>query len=748
MKSKLTFKAICLLVLTVLSVSVQSQNKLWNRIEKPSSTFRVKADRWASHYVPLHLTLNKMKDYLAQAPDESSVKARNSSFIFELPMPDGSFSSFRMVESPIMEKGLAKAFPFIKTYAGQGIDDPTATLRIDYTQFGFHAMMLSAGGSVFIDPVDRNNTSEYISYYKKDALRQDLTQECLLDNGDEHIADADLGAKSGKTTIQGELRTYRLALACTGEYAAYHGGTVAGALAGMITTMNRVNGVYERDLGIHMNIIDNDTILIYTNSLTDPYTNNDGGTMLGQNQSNITNLIGSANYDIGHVFSTGGGGIAGLGVICKSTQKARGVTGLDTPIGDAFDIDYVAHEMGHQFGANHTFNSTAGACGGGNRVASAAYEPGSASTIMGYAGICTGQDLQMHSDDYFHTKSYDEIVTYTHISTGSTCPVLTTDTNEAPLLTVPGDFNIPLSTPFRLTASAVDPNGDIVTYCWEEFDLGPAGNWNAPSGNAPIFRSFNPSLSGTRTFPKLSNILSNTNTIGEIKPSYSRTLNFRCTVRDNVLTGAGVTYNPTTVKVNIIATPGPFAVLSPNTPGVVWAITDTQTVTWSVNQTDTVPINCSTVNVLLSTDGGNTFPITLGAGVPNNGSYSFVVPNYPTYTARVMVESVGNIFFDINDKNFTINNSVGIATTELDAAVNVVPNPAHDKLTVSIDNKDNGNFNISLCDITGNVIKEVTTIKNSTVLTTTFDMSSLASGMYFVRINSEKSNVVRKVVRN
>ncbi|MHC1706860.1 MAG: reprolysin-like metallopeptidase [Bacteroidales bacterium] len=748
MKVPFTLKAICLIVMTAFSVSVYSQSNAWSRMQQPGKDFTVKADRWASEYAPVKLSVEKMKHFLSQAPSENNVKTKNSTYILDLPMPDGSYSAFKIVESPVMEPGLALAYPGIKTYAGRGIDDPTASVRFDLTQFGFHAMILSASGTVYIDPVDRYNTSEYISYYRKHALRQDPGQECLINDEEHHHDELEAQNKNPKQDIQGELRIYRLALACTGEYAAYHGGTVAGALAGMVTTMNRVNGVYEREFGIHMNLIENDTLLIYTNANTDPYSNFNGSTMLTQNQNNITSIIGTSNFDIGHVFSTGGGGIAMRASVCKATQKAQGVTGLDTPIGDAFDIDYVAHEMGHQYGGNHTFNCTAGACGGGTRVASAAFEPGSGSTIMAYAGICTGQDLQAHSDDYFHTKSYDEIVTYTHNNTGNTCPVINMDSNQAPVLVIPPDYNIPLLTPFKLTATATDPDGDALTFCWEEFDLGPAGNWNNPSGDAPIFRSFNPTTSGTRIFPKLSNILSNTNTIGEIKPSYARTLDFRCTVRDNVLEGAGVTYNPNTVQVNVIATPGPFAVLTPNTVGVVWAITDTQTVSWSVNNTDQAPINCATVNVMLSTDGGQTFQVTLGAGVPNTGSYSFVVPNNPTNTARVMVESVGNIFFDINDKNFVINNSVGIAQNNLSTAVSIVPNPAHDKLDVIIDHKDKGLFTLALCDITGKIIKEINSEKNSLVMNTSFDLSNLSNGLYFIRVSSEKGSVVKKVVRN
>ncbi len=737
------------MVLLLISFSsAVAQPYLWQDMSRPSGAFTLKAAQRAAAYKAWKLDPALLRAYLQTVPDEKQVPVHRSGFMLDLPMPDGTFSSFRLVYSPVMEKGLADAYPQITTWAGTGIDDPSATLRCDITPFGFHAMIISESGTVFIDPVDMDHPFEYISYDKKDAIRQGFAMECLVDEAC-HAGDHEhLHALKGTLNVEGQLRTYRLALACTGEYAAFYGGTVAGALAGMVTTMNRVNGVYERELGIHMNLIENDTLLIYTNASSDPYSNNNGSTMLSQNQSNINNVIGSQNYDIGHVFSTGGGGIANLGCVCSTSNKARGVTGSSAPIGDAFDIDYVAHEMGHQFGGSHTFNSTAGSCGGGNRVASAAYEPGSASTIMGYAGICGNQNLQNNSDDYFHTRSFDEIINYTRNGNGNSCPVITYNGNNAPLLSIPGDFNIPLSTPFRLEASATDPDGDPVTYCWEQFDLGPAGNWNNPSGNAPIFRSFLPVSTGTRLFPKLANILSNTFTIGEYLPTYARTLNFRCIVRDNVLSGCGITYNPTTVKVNVIATPGPFAVLTPNTTGITWTGNSTQTVTWSVNNSDLPPVSTSQVNVLLSADGGNTFPYILGSQVPNNGAFTFTVPDINTTTARVMVEAHGNIFFDINDKHFTITQSVGIPVTGLKEQISIYPNPADEAVNVVIKDEGNHRFRLSLLSVTGQIITSLVVDKTDLQDVFQIDLSSLEAGVYYLQVAGTQGIAVRKIVKS
>jgi hypothetical protein len=411
----------------------------------------------ASEFRLLHIDLAALKTLLAAAPEQAAW--RSASLPLHLPHPEGRTALFRVFASPVMEPPLAEAYPGIRTFAGQGIDDPTATVRFGLTPFGLHAMVISVHGTWYIDPVDLSGSPWHFSYFKKQALPQGPPRLCLATGK----AIQKPGAPAALRTVEGELRTYRLAIAATGEYTAFYGGTVAGALAGIVTTINRVNGVYEREFGIHLTIIANDTLLIFTNPSTDPYTNSSASAMLNQNQSTCSSVIGSANYDIGHVFGTGGGGIAELGVACVNFSKARGVTGLNAPIGDPFDIDYVAHEMGHQFGGSHTFNAVTGACNG-NREPAAAYEPGSGSTIMAYAGICAPNNLQVHSDDYFHTHSFDEIIDFTQLSVGNLCPVKTMTANLAPVLAVPAGYTIPLGTPFRLTATASDPDGDPVTF--------------------------------------------------------------------------------------------------------------------------------------------------------------------------------------------------------------------------------------------------------------------------------------------
>jgi len=595
-------------------------------------------------------------EIVALAPMEFTEAARKVAVVMTLPMPDGSTGRFQIQETQLMAPELAAKFPEIRTWTGQGIDDPSATARIDWTPHGFHAMVLSTTfGRVFIDPQSRGDTINYMSYYARDLPpreRRGATRLPPIDLG--ALLSGPMRQRSGSVSALSsgtQLRTYKLAVAATGEYTAFFGGTVPLGLAAIVTAVNRVVGIYEVEVAVRMQLVASNNLIVYTDAATDPYTNGNGSTMLMENQTNLDAVILPANYDIGHVFSTGGGGVAQLRVPCVAGLKARGVTGSPNPTGDAFWVDYVAHEMGHQFGGNHSFNSVAGNCSGGNRNVLTAYEPGSGSTIMAYAGICGADDLQPNSDPYFHSVSFDEIVAFTTTSPGNTCGVQTPTFNILPVVTMPpGGFTIPARTPFALTGSATDADGDALTYNWEEYDLGSAGAPGRPTF-APFFRSWSATTSPTRTFPRLSNLLGNTLAIGEVLPNTTRALAFRMTVRDNRSGGGGVVYGTLAFAVTTAA--GPFEVTSPNT-NVAWAKESTQTVTWNVANTTAAPVSCANVDILLSTDGGNTFSTPLLAGTPNDGTQLVTLPNVNTTTARIKVACSTNVFFDISNVNFTI----------------------------------------------------------------------------------------------
>lgn len=668
------------IVLAGSALAKSSGDGVWREISDASSAFR-SAERSIvpDHYRTFNLNQVLMKTILESAPAEFRDQYGMSNTIVTLPMPDGTFERFRIEHSLVVEQGLVDKFPELgATYRGQGIDDPTATVRLDFMPSGFHSMILSERGTFMVDPYAKGDTANYISYRKSDVQKtSSFSCDTDRENAVKSITKTTKGdfkpflpdALFAPTVTSGtQLRTYRLALAATGEYtAAVGGGTVAGALAAQTTVMTRVNGIYERDLSMRMVVIANNNLIIYTNGTTDPYTNNNGSTMLGENQTNVDTVIGSANYDIGHVFSTGGGGVAGVGVPCGA-NKARGVTGLANPTGDIFAIDYVSHEMGHQWGGNHTFNGGTGSCGaGGQRSPTSAFEPGSGVTIMGYAGICGSQDLAASSIDSFHVRTLEEIVAYSQTGNGNTCAATTATGNTPPSVSVVGGptFNVPIGTPFTLTASASDVNGDTITYDWQEYDLGPVTsaipNTDSDGNARPIFRPYSPSSSASRTFPQNQFILNNTNVppattggflTGELLPAISRNMTFQVIARDNRASGGGI--NTATATVAVAAGTSAFGVTAP-AAGTTWFLGSNPTVTWNVGGSAGAPVNAANVRILLSTDGGATFPTELLASTPNDGSQAVVSPNLNSTTARIRVEAVGNIFFDVSD-TFTISN--------------------------------------------------------------------------------------------
>lgn len=566
-------------------------------------------------------------------------------YTLNLPTADGEFHSFYLVENTTMSKELKGKYPEIVTYNIVSTQNHSTWGKLDLSPKGIHAMYKTPGAeTIFIDPVFKEDTGTYIVYTRSKYI-SNKSGDCLV-SGEEGKYPAD-ESKVATPYNNCELKTYRLSIAATGEYTLFHGGSVQNAMSAIVTTINRVNMVYERDFGVTLALIENTDLLVYTNPNTDPYTNGSPGAMISQNQSNTNTVIGSANYDIGHVFGTNSGGLAGLGVVCGS-QKAQGVTGSAAPIGDSFDIDYVAHEMGHQFGGAHTFNNSCG----GNRNNATAMEPGSGSTIMAYAGICT-PNVQNNSDDYFHGVSMRQIGIEIE-SHG--CGVATEIVNVSPQIeSVTTNVFVPISTPFALSAEASDMDeDDILTYCWEQMNNQISTQPpSAASTGGPNFRSLNPDLSPTRYFPQLSNLAASPSQTWERLPAVGRTMSFRVSVRDNA-PGAGCTqFEDATVT--FVGSAGPFTVIYPSTSGISWDAFTNETVTWDVANTDQLPVDCQVVDLYLSVDGGDSYPVLLAENVANTGSAEISVPNIATTTARVMVMSNEGTFFDISNSNFTIN---------------------------------------------------------------------------------------------
>ncbi len=611
-------------------------------------------------YRALSLDFAHMESELARATDKVPKQ-------LSLPLPNGTSLNFEVLPVEIMAPELAAKFPRARSYRGTVVNPKNSTeanisVRINTASGGFSAMFFGSDGVVMIEPVSPGLGADYIAYDRASIARKTSDFVCHVGKKEsiglpipvEKMLALDLAPSSvtGQT-----LRTYRLALAATGEYTAFFGGTVSGAMQnGLVPAMNRVNEIYQREFAVRMVMIANNNLIVYTNGATDPYTNDDGILMLGENTSNLNAVIGSGNFDIGHVFSTGGGGVAQLQSPCSS-GKAKGVTGSSQPTGDPFWVDYVAHEMGHQFGGNHTFNASTGACADPNREASAAYEPGSGSTIQAYAGICGGEDLQPNSDPWFHAKSLDEMQTFIS-GAGNTCAVTLPSGNQPPTANAGASFSIPARTPFILTGTGADPENRALLYSFEQYNLGTASlpaTVNVDDGTRPIIRSFSPSTNNFRIIPRLSTILGTAPAaFGETLPTTTRTLTFRLTVRDQATNGALAIGATTTSDVNInsVNTGAVFAITSQNS-AVTWPASSQQAVTWAVAGTTAAPISCANVQIALSTNLGQSFTTILSASTPNDGAETITAPSIASTQARIRVQCVGNIFFDINNANIT-----------------------------------------------------------------------------------------------
>jgi subtilisin-like proprotein convertase family protein len=647
MKKNLLFTFSALLVF----VASFAQGSLWNKTSEDRVKLLTKMERASMprEYKLYFLDFNALKTQLQQAPSEN---AGYSNVIVAFPDQNGELKSYRIYDAPVVEAGLAAKYPDLKSYIGTGIDDSSASIRFSTTLFGLHVMSTSGKTGTFYIDTYTKDLNNYI-VYGRDKISSNRTFNCLYKDED------GLALRAAETSTvfasDGKFRQYRLAMACTIEYAAYHinaaglsAGTLtqkkAAVLSAMVVTMTRVNGLYERDMSLRMNLIANNDLVIFVDS--DNFSNDTAASLIDESQVEIDAAIGLSNYDIGHTVSTGGGGLAQLNSPCTSS-KARGITGSPSPVGDPYDIDYVAHEMGHQYGAQHTFNNSCG----GNRSSTTAVEPGSGSTIMGYAGICA-PDVQSNSDAHFHAVSIAQMITFTS-GTGN-CAAFALNGNTPPSITIGPGYTIPKGTAFILKPQSVtDVNGDTMTYCWEQTDT--AISTQPPTSNnttGPSFRSNIPTLSQERYMPPLASVLAgNLAPTWEVVSTSGRTYNFALTVRDNRTPNGGQTSrgNVAIVASNTI---GPFAVTSQSTIET-WQVGQTKTITWNRNSSETL-VGSANVDILLSVDGGLTFSIALASAVTNSGTATITVPNVASQTCRLMVRPTGNIYYAVNSSNFYI----------------------------------------------------------------------------------------------
>ncbi len=673
--------------------------------------------------------------------------SKNKEGIMELPTPNG-IQRFLVKEASVFSDELAAKYPQIKSYVGVGLDDKTARVRFSKSKVGIHVMITSGKYPMYlIDPYTKDKKTS-IAYFKNKNEKNKF--ECLFDG--QNLAVKNRKIQKTVNANDGKLRTYRMALIGTAEYSQFHltnQGVGAGetnetkktaVLSAMNVSMTRVNGIFERDLGVTMKLVSNNTDLIFLDAATDGLTNNDISALVNESQTKCDAVIGNANYDVGHVFAwvndESGNGLAGGGVVCVTGEKAQGATMRKTPLGDRFDIDLVAHEIGHQFGANHTQN---GDC---NRYNATAVEPGSGSTIMGYAGFC-GPNVQNISDAYFHAVSISEM--WNHVITTATCAVETSTNNTAPVANAGNDFTIPKSTPFVLKGSATDvDSGNVLKYNWEQLDnqiatMPPV----LTNTTGPMFRSLPSSTSPNRYMPAIETVLAgNTSSTWEVVPSVARTMNFSLTVRDNVLNGGATARDD--VKITVDGNSGPFLVTS-QTTATTLNVNSTQTITWDVANTAAAPVNATNVNILLSTDGGMTFPNVLISNTPNDGTEDVTLSNITTTQARIKVEAANHIFYAVNSANFSIDNAASVGD-ELFTNFKLFPNPSNGMITVSFDVESSNDVNIELFDIRGRKIKSSAFKVSGNTFSKALNYQSVAKGLYIVKIKNGNNRISKKIV--
>lgn len=487
----------------------------------------------------VQLDINQLEQQLGKIPVNRSVTSSPATII-KLPLTNGSWHRFRMVRNGTMSRGLAAKFPQIATFDGYDLDSHAGFMKLDITPLGLHAMILNPGKeTIYIDPVNKHSRN-YKVYASKDESLKNMPK-CLNHAQGQLNSTVRSNANFAQFGVC-QLTTYRLALAATAQYTQFAGGTVADALAEQVVTINRVNGIYETSSALTFAIIPNNDEIIYVNPNTQPYTHGVPFLLVNENQSNVDSVIGPNHYDVGHVFDTGAATGFAPGKTCNNSDKAMGTTAMPQPVGDPFAVDFVAHELGHQVGANHTQNNDCG------RFPPTAVEPGSGSTVMSYAGICA-PNVQKHANAYFHGINLQEIGNFTNKGVGRLCgkrsPI-----GKTPIVSQPPNITVAQLTPFALIAHAKGQGKENFTYTWEQMDdqITP----QPPSPNAaggPNFRSFSPSKSPVRYLPNLQDLANGGPFTWEVLPAVNRTMHFRLTVRGNMQGPSCNAYRDMTVTV-------------------------------------------------------------------------------------------------------------------------------------------------------------------------------------------------------
>ncbi len=730
----MNLKKISVLFILLFNITCFAQNDLWQPITKKKLSQKniLSRETQPDDFLLFSLNYNLLKQKLQQT-QVTGANYKSAPIRITFPNSEGELIDYTVRETSVMHPDLAAKFPEIKSYIGT--TETGNTIRFSITTFGLHAQIFDNEGSQYINP-HTDDLQVYIVYDKKN-ISQKRAFTCFAKNATlGNSTHTEKTSNKQQATSSSFFRTYRLAMASTVEYSDFHisranvkDGTLlqkqSAVLSAMVATMTRVNGIFEKEFAITMQLIPNNTDIIFINS--DNLNNNDS--VINQIQDVIDKNIGFDNYDIGHVVTTGAGGVASLSSVC-SASKAEGVTGSTAPVGDNFDVDFVAHEIGHQFGAFHTFNNSCK----NNISYETAYEPGSGSTIMSYAGICP-PNVQSHSDDYFHAISVQQINNF--IQNASSCSVNQAINNIAPVVNAGNNYNIPKNTPFKLTGSATDTDINL-TYCWEQFDN--EKSVQAPDSfslSGPNFRSINPTNQPTRFFPKYEDVLAgNLEPEWEVLPSVARDMNFVLSVRDNNIEGGQIGQD--FMKVSTV-NEGPFKVNYPNSPNLKWVQDIEYVVNWDVAGTDKNGINTSAVTIKLSIDGGQNFDYILAENTENDGAAGVKMPKIISNNCRILIEAVDNIFYTISEIPFTIGTEFGT----LDEFILYSSNDKLNSYNFQYLPQTKEQIEVYIFNLYGKIIfKEA--YPTSYFLQKEIDISFLNNGLYIFQLQEAGNKITRK----
>lgn len=738
----------------MLTGAIFAQQNQWTKVSKRGIKDVKSTSVQVSDFELLRLNTDELKKQLFRVPGRAkNISAKG--ILMKFPNDMGTFDTYEVYEASTMHPDLQSRYSGTRSYIGNKVGDPTTQIRFSIDPyFGLNAVIRSRKGIYYIDPYSGDN--RIYRLYNRGKAQPTNQFECLFQEN-ENLKQLESDFLQGRTVTDGLLRRYRLAVSTTVEYteftarqAGISSGTEAEKKAAVLAAVNlilaRINGIFENDLSITLQLIPNTDALFFVNS--DTFDPGSAEQMIDENINVTNSIIGSNSYDIGHLFfrssPNNDSGLAYTPSVCDNNFKAGAVTGSSNPVGDPFAVDFVAHELGHQFGANHTQNNICG------RNVPTSVEPGSGSTIMAYAGICA-PNVQNRSDAYFHAVSIREIYT-TITSPERNCSANTPTGNNEPTVNAGPDRTIPRSTPFVLTGEANDPDGDPITYNWEQVDFGVAPMPPRSTNTVgPMFRSTLATTSPSRYFPRLSTVIQgydpNINTPSDYRAweklsSVARTLNFSLLVRDN--NPAGGQSGRDDLQLTVSDSAGPFIVTSQNTSGVVWNVGEPRTITWDVAGTSAAPVNTTNVTILLSTDGGLTFPHTLVASTSNNGSYTFNVPNGlgETSSARLMVRAIDNVFFNVNTTNFTIHSNSTVDETEPSELI--YPNPSRGVFIIEADVKQGMSYTIFAMD--GKLVKPRRSINVSGKIFEEVDLSEFPSGVYMLLIERDGQRTTKKII--